>query len=111
MNGQKTIYKTERNLSEIGKDKVKNFLLPKDAVCISCIGSDLGKIVKTSKPSLTNQQINSIICKDAFDSDYVYYSLKLLTPILKNIGHQSTATHCIHSFKLRRCHRTQPTNQ
>jgi type I restriction enzyme S subunit len=91
MNGQKTIYKTERNLSEIGKDKVKNFLLPKDAVCISCIGSDLGKIVKTSKPSLTNQQINSIICKDAFDSDYVYYSLKLLTPILKNIGHQSTA--------------------
>ena len=111
MNGQKTIYKTERNLSEIGKNKVKNFLLPKDAVCISCIGSDLGKVVKTSKPSLTNQQINSIICNDDFDSDYVYYSLKLLSPILKNIGHQSTAVPIINKTDFSKFEIDAPENK
>lgn len=111
MNGQKTIYKTERNLSEIGKNKVKNFLLPKDAVCISCIGSDLGKVVKTSKPSLTNQQINSIICNDNFDSDYVYYSLKLLSPTLKNIGHQSTAVPIINKTDFSKFEIDAPVNK
>ena len=91
MNGQKNIYSTARNLSEIGKVKVKNFLLPKNTVCVSCIGSDMGKVVKTTKPSVTNQQINSIICYDDFDSDFVYYAMKLLSPTLRSIGHQSTA--------------------
>ena len=91
MNGQKNIYSTARNLSEIGKEKVKNFLLPKNTVCVSCIGSDMGKVVKTTKPSVTNQQINSIICYDDFDSDFVYYAMKLLSPTLRSIGHQSTA--------------------
>lgn len=40
---------------------MKNNLLPKDAVCVSCIGSDLGKVVITTAPTVTNQQINSII--------------------------------------------------
>ncbi len=91
MNGQKNVYTTARKLSEIGKQKVKNILLPKDTICVSCIGSDLGKVVKTTEPSITNQQINSIICNDYFDVDFVYYALNLLSPTLKNIGHQSTA--------------------
>lgn len=111
MNGQKTIYKTERNLSEIGKNKVKNFLLPKDAVCISCIGSDLGKVVKTSRPSLTNQQINSIICNDSFDSDFVFYSLKLLSPTLKSIGHQSTAVPIINKTDFSKFEIDAPENK
>lgn len=111
MNGQKTIYKTERNLSEIGKNKVKNFLLPKNAVCISCIGSDLGKVVKTSRPSLTNQQINSIICNDDFDSDFVFYSLKLLSPTLKSIGHQSTAVPIINKTDFSKFEIDAPENK
>lgn len=111
MNGQKTIYKTERNLSEIGKNKVKNLLLPKDAVCISCIGSDLGKVVKTSRPSLTNQQINSIICNDNFDSDFVFYSLKLLSPTLKSIGHQSTAVPIINKTDFSKFEIDAPENE
>lgn len=91
MNGQKEIHKTNRTLSETGKKLMKNYLLPTDTICVSCIGSDLGKVVKTTKDSFTNQQINSIICNDNFDADFVYYALTLLTPELKNIGHQSTA--------------------
>jgi len=91
MNGLKEIHKTNRTLSETGKQLMKNYLLPKDTICVSCIGSDMGKVVKTTKPSFTNQQINSIICNENFDADFVYYALTLLSPELKNIGHQSTA--------------------
>ena len=91
MKGQKEIHKTNRTLSEIGKQLMKNYLLPTNTICVSCIGSDMGKVVKTTKPSFTNQQINSIICNNKFDADFIYYALTLLSPELRNIGHQSTA--------------------
>ncbi len=91
MNGQKEIHNTNRSLSEVGKQLMKNFQLPKNAICISCIGSDLGKVVMTTKTSFTNQQINSVVCNDNFDPDFVYYAITLLSPELRSIGHQSTA--------------------
>lgn len=91
MIGQKYIYQTVRNLSEIGRIVLKNNLLPPNTICISCIGSDLGKVVKTSKASFTNQQINSIICNEKFDCDFVYYALCNITPLIRSIGHNSTA--------------------
>jgi type I restriction enzyme S subunit len=91
MNGQKEIHKTNRTLSETGKQLMKNYLLPANTICVSCIGSDMGKVVKTTKDSFSNQQINSIICNENFDADFVYYALTLLSPELRNIGHQSTA--------------------
>jgi type I restriction enzyme, S subunit len=80
MNGQKHIAVSVRSLSEIGKSLMKNYLLPKDTVCVSCIGSDLGKVVKTTRDSFTNQQINSIICNEKFDCDFVYYALTFISP-------------------------------
>lgn len=32
-----------------------------------------------------------ILCNDKFDADFIYYALTLLSPELRNIGHQSTA--------------------
>jgi type I restriction enzyme S subunit len=91
MLGQKRIQKTERYLSEEGKSAVKNCLLPAKSVCISCIGSDMGKVVMTTTDSVTNQQLNSIICKDSFDPDFVYYALVNISDELRNVGHHSTA--------------------
>lgn len=91
MSGQKKIEKTERYLSEQGKDSVKNCLLPTNSICVSCIGSDMGKVVMTTKDSIINQQLNSIICDDLFDPDFVYYSLVNISAELKNAGHHSTA--------------------
>ena len=91
MIGQKYVYQTVRNLSEIGRNILKNNLLPSNTICISCIGSDLGKVVKTSKASFTNQQINSIICNETFDSDFIYYALCNISSLIKSIGHNSTA--------------------
>ena len=91
MNNQKFVLKTERYLSEKGKSLVKNNMLPKNAICVSCIGSDLGKVVMTTQPSFTNQQINSIICNENFNPDFVYYSTILISERLRSIGKSSTA--------------------
>ncbi len=59
------------------------YLLPKDSVCFTSIAS-IGKICKTKQPSITNQQINSIICSKQFNSDYIYYYMRYLTPKIKS---------------------------
>ncbi|MFH1883878.1 MAG: restriction endonuclease subunit S [Planctomycetota bacterium] len=91
MLGQKRIHQTERYLSEEGKNTVKNCLLPAKSVCVSCIGSDMGKVVMTTTDSVTNQQLNSVICKAFFDPDFVYYALVNISDELRNAGHHSTA--------------------
>lgn len=91
MNGLKFIRQTERYLSEKGKNFVKNCVIPAKSICVSCIGSDLGKVVMTKTESVTNQQLNSIICKEKIDRNFVYYSLVNISPQFKNIGHNSTA--------------------
>ncbi len=91
MLGQKRIHQTERYLSEEGKNTVKNCLLPAKSVCVSCIGSDMGKVVMTTTDSVTNQQLNSVICKASFDPDFVYYALVHISDELRNVGHSSTA--------------------
>ena len=54
----KYVSKTSRTLSAIGVQTVKNFLLPANSVCVSCIGSDLGKVVITTEPTVTNQPVS-----------------------------------------------------
>ncbi len=66
--------KVERYLSERGMESHRRMLLPKKSVCVVCIGATVGKICMTNEPSISNQQINSIIpTKGEFDSNFVYY--------------------------------------
>ena len=88
----KYVRSTNKTLTERGLNEVKNCLLPPNAVCVSCIGSDLGKVVMTSEPTVTNQQINTIIVdNDCFDSDFIYYSMGILGKKLNYISKTSTA--------------------
>jgi type I restriction enzyme S subunit len=91
MNTQKVILSTERYLSQKGKELLKNNLLPPKSICISCIGSDLGKVVVTLKDSFTNQQLNSIVCYEKFDEDFIYYTCVQLSEKIRTIGKSSTA--------------------
>lgn len=91
MFGQKKVWQTERYLSEVGKNEVKNCLLPANSVCVSCIGSDMGKVALTTQESVTNQQLNSIICEANFDPDFVYYGMVNISSRMKNSAHHSTA--------------------
>ena len=82
---------TKKTLSENGVAEVKNCLLPCGAVCVSCIGSDLGKVVITTGDTITNQQINSIIVNENNNNDFVYYLLTIVGRELNRISKTSTA--------------------
>ena len=86
MNGVKTIFKTERYLSKIGLDSVKNYLVPKNSIAVSCIGSDMGKAYLLSEDSVTNQQINTLIVNNNHNFEFIYYKLSIMQDYLKSIA-------------------------
>jgi type I restriction enzyme S subunit len=77
-------YNIERYVSEEWAKKSKK-ILPKDTVCFVCIGSTIGKMCLLKEPSTTNQQINSVVCFDEYDSKFIYYSLKSMQFLTKDI--------------------------
>ena len=88
----KYVRKTAKTLTEKGLSEVKNAILPANSVCVICIGSDLGKVVITTRPTVTNQQINSIVVDEArFDISFVYYAMRILGKKLNFISKTSTA--------------------
>lgn len=88
----KYVRRTNKYITELGRLSVKNATLPANAICVSCIGSDLGKVVITTQETVTNQQINSIVVyTDKFDIDFVYYSMFELGKILNFHSKTSTA--------------------
>ena len=82
---------TNKKITVLGLEEVKNCLLPPNSVCVSCIGSDLGKVVMLREHSVTNQQFNSIIPNDEFCPDYIYYLMTIVGKELNFIGKTSTA--------------------
>lgn len=88
---QKYIDKTERYLSGEGTRKLIGKLLPPDSVMVTCIGSAMGKVAMNRAPSITNQQINSIIVSEKHSSEYIYYLLSNNYKLLRNAATGSTA--------------------
>ena len=88
----KYVRRTNKYITELGRLSVKNATLPANTICVSCIGSDLGKVVITTQETVTNQQINSIVVDtDKFDIDFVYYSMLELGKVLNFHSKTSTA--------------------
>ena len=82
---------TLKTITEEGLSEVKNCLLPSNSVCVSCIGSDLGKVVITNEPTVTNQQFNSIIPTEENDTDFIYYLMTIVGKHLNFLSKTSTA--------------------
>ena len=72
-----------RKISKNGEERFKNMILPKNAVIVTCIGSDMGKIVLNRNESLTNQQINSIVVNKRYSFNFIFYLLKNSYKILR----------------------------
>ena len=80
---------------------VKNATLPANAICVSCIGSDLGKVVITTEETVTNQQINSIIVdENNYDINFVYYAMVELGKILNFHSKTSTAVPIVNKSRV-----------
>ena len=93
MHNQVFITQTTDNLSVAGANSQSKKYIPPKSICVSCIAT-VGLVSMTSKPSHTNQQINSIIPNNNNTSEFLYLSLKqpLMTKYLKDLASGGSAT-------------------
>jgi type I restriction enzyme S subunit len=90
---RKYLTNIKRKISEKGSLRYKNMIIPDQSVVVTCIGSDMGKVVLSKNKALTNQQINSIIVNsEKFDINYSYYILKSMYPVLRSVAEEGGST-------------------
>ena len=90
MHGNTYAVTTERYLSTYGAESQRKKMLPRNSICVSCIGTT-GLVTLTAQESQTNQQINSIIPKEGYSPYYIYLLMQTLSVIINNLG-QSGST-------------------
>jgi type I restriction enzyme S subunit len=91
MHGRIYVTSTERSLSKPGEESQANKTVPPNSICVSCIAT-AGLVVLTSTPSQTNQQINTIICKNNISSFFVYLTMLGISDHIKMLGSSGSAT-------------------
>lgn len=84
----KFTYETEEMYSKLAAEKYESSLIPKGAICVPCIGTIGTKMTMAPCDCYTNQSINSIVCNENYDNEYVFYLIKNFLPGLKayNLG-------------------------
>jgi len=83
LGNKRIIRKTEKYLSKEGFAVAR--ALPANSVLVVCIGSTIGKTGIAGTELATNQQINSIICKNS-DYNFVYYYATFINQEFKQIA-------------------------
>ena len=79
------VIKTERGLSKKGVTIQANKIVPKNSVCVSCIGTS-GLVVITPKDCQTNQQINTIVPQKEYALEFIYFTCCGLEKIIAEYG-------------------------
>jgi len=77
---------SQRGLSHEGVALLNRILLPANSVCVSCIGWQMGEVIMTDRPSISNQQINTIVPNGKVDPSFLYYSLRTRKQELLSLG-------------------------
>ena len=85
ISNKKYLKKTERTVTEQNNMQI----LSKGTIVYTCIAS-IGKMALILYPSITNQQINSIIVDKKYNSEFVYYVLLHITPYIKSTQANTT---------------------
>ena len=91
MRGHTYVARTERHLSERGIATQRNKTLPKNSVVVSCIATP-GLVSLTAEKSQTNQQINSILCRDEISHFFVFLYMRRLGPKIRDLGSGGSTT-------------------
>lgn len=88
VSGYDTYYQTEteRYITALGASRQKTTVIPSNSVCVTCIGSTVGKSCLSVRTSITNQQINTIIPNEGNDYRYILYLLRYNLPYIQLIG-------------------------
>lgn len=75
-----------RHLTESGVGSVKNNIVDAESVCVTCIGSQMGKTTIAPEKSVTNQQLNSIVLGKKYFRNYIFLNLRMRREELFNLG-------------------------
>jgi type I restriction enzyme S subunit len=75
------ITNTEKKLSAKGFSLARKF--PVNSILFTCIGSTIGKSGIASVELTSNQQINAVLPNESYSSHYLYYFLRLVTPVIQ----------------------------
>lgn len=73
--GNMYVVSTEQTLSEKGANTQSKKYIPEDSLCVTCIATP-GLVGFATKDSQTNQQINSIVPRNKFNCNYLYFAIK-----------------------------------
>ncbi|WP_435138373.1 restriction endonuclease subunit S [Formosa sp. A9] len=83
----KIVIDSQRKLSSLGFENNRKRVLPKDSVLVTCIGSDMGKVVMNKVECMTNQQINSVVPKDdGVSGQYLYHFFNWNYELLRTLA-------------------------
>lgn len=74
--GNLFVFNSQRTLSIKGAESQEKKYLPVGSLSVSCIGT-IGVMGYTAKLSQTNQQINSIVFKNEYNREFMYFALKM----------------------------------
>jgi type I restriction enzyme S subunit len=72
--GNMHIVSTLQKLTIDGANQQTNKYIPKGAICVTCIASP-GLVGFATEDSQTNQQLNSVVCKNSENRFYLYFYL------------------------------------
>lgn len=77
----------ERRLSQIGIDRLRRRLVPPGSTALTCIGSTIGKVSLNARPTVTNQQINTLVGRPGVcDPAFLYYLIRWWSPSLQTFA-------------------------
>ena len=91
MDSRAVISTTKRYLTDQGVEIVRSAKVPTGAISVSCIGSDMGKVVMTGQDCVTNQQINSIVVNEQVHREYLFFNLRGRKDEIRNLGSGGSA--------------------
>ena len=90
-NYRKYATNSERKLSKVGIKRLEKKILPANSILVTCIGSDMGKVVMNWESCITNQQINAIVPNTSVNNNFLYYRLISIYDTLRILGGDGTA--------------------
>ena len=92
MHGLIAVTKTARSLSKIGAESQPKKYLPAGSVCVSCIATP-GLVVRVTKDSQTNQQINSVVPLDKWGKAFPLFLLRRIGDAVRAEGSGGSVFH------------------
>lgn len=77
---------TSRYLTQSGQAAIAKSRIESGSICVTCIGSQMGKTILVNKPAFTNQQINTLLPDSKEDMAFLFCNLRLRRSELLRMG-------------------------